>query len=514
MNVEPLTPLTSLSILKNVPLDNSYKDTITFSNVGAQYNYFISKTKYTVSNMSPVRMQNKIRVPYVADDLYDCNYIMFRNANFSNKNFYAFITGIEFINTEMSLISFEIDVLQTWMFDYTLKPCFIEREHTNDDTIGSNIESEPVSISDYVSISNSISGVLNRKFSVAIYYLKDNNGLTAGVFEGKNYSGLQKSVIPIDFDDLPGTRRIVNAMIENAMNTGQTLGNDPDNIVSIQIVPENFCGNNSTLTGNSEMGYHTTWNIPRPVSVDGYIPKNNKLFTYPFSFLTVYTGENSNDYKWELFSNDNIYFKIVGNNSTKPEVICYPLVYKGISENINERLTIGNFPVCTWSSDMFKAWLAQSASSMGISALASGIAALAMPSPLTVGAAAMTAAKAAGDVSSHSTMSASAHNGNGGSALYTDGNIEFHYSAQSIRSEEAEKIDNFFSMYGYAVNDVKMPNVTGRQSWNYVKTRDSKIVGSIPFDDISKIRQIYDGGVTFWHGDYVGDYSRSNNIVV
>lgn len=68
-------------------------------------------------------------------------------------------------------------------------------------------------------------------------------------------------------------------------------------------------------------------------------------------------------------------------------------------------------------------------------------------------------------------------------------------------------------MFGYATNRVKIPNMNGRQSWNYVKTNDCKIVGSVPFNDISRIKEMFNNGVTFWHGDFVGDYNRSNNIV-
>ena len=513
MTLSPLTPITHLHICHNVPLDNSYKDTILFGNKAAQYTYFSGKAKYTLSNLSPIRLQNKIRIGIVADNLYDCNYLCFQNANFKNKWFYAFITGIDFINLHESHITYEIDIMQTWAFDYTLKPSFVLREHVNDDSVGKNIEAEPFDIVDYTCNYNTISGTIARQYSVAIYYLKDGDGVTAGGFEGKLYSGLRSSVIPIDFDNLSGTTAIVNAMIEDHMNTGQLVGNDPDNIVAVQIVPENFCGNNSSLNGSYEQGRYKYWNPAGINTLAGYTPKNKKLLNYPYRFVTVYTGTDSCDYKFEQFSNNSPTFKIVGNNSPNPEVICYPMNYKGISENINEKVTISNFPVCSWSSDMFKAWLAQTASGAGVAALATGIAALALPNPITIGAFAGTIAKTGADMYSHSIMSASAHNGNGGNALYTEGTLEFHYAVITITAEQAEKFDSFLNMYGYAVNKVKTPNRTGRSSWNYVQTQNCKAVGSVPFDDMARIREVYNNGVTFWHGDYVGDYNRSNTIV-
>ena len=108
--ISPIVPANTVHILRNVPLDNSYQDTLDFTSVSAQTTYFLSKVKYSNVNITPVRMQNKIRVDKTADHLYDCNYIMFNNANYEGKWFYAFITSIDFINTNMAEISFELDV--------------------------------------------------------------------------------------------------------------------------------------------------------------------------------------------------------------------------------------------------------------------------------------------------------------------------------------------------------------------------------------------------------------------
>ena len=75
------------------------------------------------------------------------------------------------------------------------------------------------------------------------------------------------------------------------------------------------------------------------------------------------------------------------------------------------------------------------------------------------------------------------------------------------------KLDKFFDMYGYATNTVKVPNMEGRESWNYVKTRGVIISGSIPVDAMDRIKAMFDNGVRFWHGDFVGQYNRSNKVV-
>ena len=135
-----IEPNTVIRILHNCPLDKTYDHTIYFSSENAQISYFQGLTKYTFTEQTYQRVQRgKARVQRKAEDLYDCNYMMFQNSSFGNKWFYAFITSVEYVNNITSEISFEIDVMQTWFFDYTLEDCFVEREHSVTDNIGDNL---------------------------------------------------------------------------------------------------------------------------------------------------------------------------------------------------------------------------------------------------------------------------------------------------------------------------------------------------------------------------------------
>lgn len=54
---------------------------------------------------------------------------MFQNKNFGTKWFYAFIRNKEYANDENTIITFEIDVFQTWQFDIEYLKSFISRSH-------------------------------------------------------------------------------------------------------------------------------------------------------------------------------------------------------------------------------------------------------------------------------------------------------------------------------------------------------------------------------------------------
>lgn len=69
-------------------------------------------------------------------------------------------------------------------------------------------------------------------------------------------------------------------------------------------------------------------------------------------------------------------------------------------------------------------------------------------------------------------------------------------------------------MFGYKINRVKIPNITGRRNWNYVKTINFNFEGDIPQMDLKIIKIIFDSGVTLWHNpSTIYNYRNSNNIV-
>ena len=85
----------------------------------------------------------------------------------------------------------------------------------------------------------------------------------------------------------------------------------------------------------------------------------------------------------------------------------------------------------------------------------------------------------------------------------------------SIKQEYARIIDRYFSCYGYKTNLVKVPNITGRRNWNYVKTQECNFTGNdVPQEDLNVIRTMFNNGVTLWHNpSTIFDYTQNNAIV-
>lgn len=122
-------PQTTFYLLRNVKLDHSYTNTMDFSNKEEQYNFFFSKKAFEVLEGTYQRKTiGVVRVPFLYDDIATCNYLMWQNANYSDKWYYAFILEIKYINPNLSEIIYDLDVIQTYMFDVEWKPSQIERD--------------------------------------------------------------------------------------------------------------------------------------------------------------------------------------------------------------------------------------------------------------------------------------------------------------------------------------------------------------------------------------------------
>ena len=89
------------------------------------------------------------------------------------------------------------------------------------------------------------------------------------------------------------------------------------------------------------------------------------------------------------------------------------------------------------------------------------------------------------------------------------------FTRYTIKSQFAQRIDKYFDMYGYLTNTLKIPNLSNRPNWNYVKTIGLNIVpsasASVPQEDLQEIKSIFDNGVTLWHKTTTFlDYSQDN----
>lgn len=131
--------VTKVHLLSNVPF-NSYKNVRMFNNTSEQITFF---SKYVEKELEEQKYQrvdsNEIKVNYNAVEIANVNYIRFQNTKYGDKWFYAFVRKIDYISKNVSRVIYELDIFQTWLFDFTFKTSYIEREHST-----RYIDSKPV----------------------------------------------------------------------------------------------------------------------------------------------------------------------------------------------------------------------------------------------------------------------------------------------------------------------------------------------------------------------------------
>lgn len=502
-----IEPNTVIRLLKNCPLDTTYEHTIYFESESAQISYFQSLTKYTLTNQSYQRVQRgKMRVAYKAEDLYDCNYLMFQNSSFGNKWFYAFIKSVEYVNNATSEIEFEIDVMQTWFFNYDLEMCFVEREHSATDNIGENLVPENLETGEYVSDDFDASGVLGHKSIVVASTFDGEYNNISGAYYCGLFSGLYYNVFPNTTDGAIACANFISG-----------AGRKTDGIVSVFLMPTSMVG--GILDSAKTYEIVKTKNL---TSIGNYTNiKNKKLLTYPYNFLYVTNLQGNHAvYPYEYFSGNECTFTISGDMSCNPQVIIAPKNYKGVAVNYDEKMVLSGFPQLSFNTDSFKAWLAQNGASLGVNAFSTAIqtagiattvgASVAAATPIGAG---IAIAGVVAPVIQHSFMPRQAHGGAGAQTLAAMGLLDFAFMHKHITPEFARIIDDYFTKHGYATHRVKIPNRNVRPYWTYTKTIGCEITGSIPCDDARKICDIYDRGITFWKsGANIGNYNLDNSV--
>lgn len=500
-----IQPDTFIRLIKNCPLDNTYRHTLYFDSEASQVQYFKNTLQGIPFNKQSYQRfaSGVIHVQEKAENLYDCNYLMFQNSAFGNKYFYAFITEVEYVNNVSSKVYYEIDVLQTWYFNYELGVSFVEREHSVTDIIGENLVPENLELGEYVSSSDGrFTEVQQLSIVVASTMKIDDEGelnLRPGEMYGRVYSGLYFSVFHADSAGVEELKKFIR--LDGLLPGGSS-------IVSIFMMPTAFV--TDTLLPKSYFK-----SIAKRYGQFGtFTPNNNKLYTYPYNFLYVTNMQGNNAaYPYEFFGEIECTFMLVGDTSCNPGVILIPRAYKGLTSNYDESMTLTGFPQCAYTDDAFAAYLSQIASAANVSTLAhnvmQNIAGTLSPVTTAIGVAGVLA-RSVGTLLSPRQSKGVSNN----ATLVAAEALTFEYMNKRITEEFARIIDGYFDVYGYACHKVKKPNISSRPHWNYTKTINCNIIGAIPASDMSKIKHIFDSGITFWkNGSEVGNYSLDNTPV-
>lgn len=542
-----IVPNSDIILLKS-PLKLDKYNEITFPNKASQYAYFNGLPKLVYDDCTYQRKDGVIRYAtngnLTFEDLLEYNYCMYRNTNYDSKWFYAFVTDVTYINDGMTEVKIDTDAFQTWQFDLEYKNSFIEREHVSDDTIGAHTLPEQLETGEFVCNGIGNLWTQGKNCWVAAMVTVIPEGLEVNSFHVR-YGGVFSGGCILVFLDWLSACNFTRAY---------DLVDKAEAITSIFMIPKSLCGNitreDFTLC-EMKKGVQTIQfmaavppytdqetllsnvSVTSPSTLNGYTPRNNKLFTYPYNYFYVSNTVGTDaEFHYEDFVNNSPSFKTVGTLTIGASIRCVPINYKKLSDtntsynHFNCGISGAKYPVCSWTNDSFTNWLTEQSvnNTMAIMGGAAGIVggtALALSGVGTVAGVGLVGGGIASivqtlkDIHQHSLIPPQTKgNTNTGDVAFASGSFEFPYYKMSLRYEYAKVIDDYFTMYGYKVNSLKTPNIHKRSNWDYIKTIDVNLEGNIPEKDLDTIRGLFNEGCTFWHTTtHYLDYSQTNSII-
>lgn len=511
-------------ISKGIKLDRNYDNVLSY-NPNEMLELMMSDKHMVASanDYSFIRKTGRISTGFSYSQCLRSNYIAFQNIDYSNKWFFAWIDTIEYKSEKCTEIAYTIDVWSTFFTDITLTSTMVLREHTLDDSIGSNIMPENVNIGAYKTIATYNAGVSSGRYGIGFLvsdyptgdapldYIANMqggvfNGMSGGFYRGEN----DDATLDLAVD-------LINTYNSNSRENA---------IQAIYAVPSIFFETSQEMINNGIYTRDYSFNLPVDNPIFNTI-KNKKLLTYPYTMLEVSDNNgNTLQFAFEYFENNIATFTLKGRRSPLVELCLYPDSYKGDNKSYDNQMFMSAFPTCAYATDYFKSWYnnnyqqienglitsTMSATVGAVTSIASGnIAGVATSAISLIG-----KVMDAGTAINKATIQPNQIKG-----AYSSGNInlceankkDFTFRIKTLMQADLVRIDNYFTMFGYAVNKLKLPNLSGRKNYNYIQIAGNIGYGDVPSYYMETINNACNKGVTIWHNhEYLGEYAIDNSI--
>lgn len=219
-----------------------------------------------------------------------------------------------------------------------------------------------------------------------------------------------------------------------------------------------------------------------------------------------------------------------------------PVNFKGQESADDEAIPLAKYPTCGWSTDSYINWLTQNAINLPTQILGSFLgtgqnlvsSATPQKQPTTilgqqqqtysnisntvgqVGSIVTNVASSIGQFYTAQLMPNIECAQNSGDVNFAAERNTFTIRQMRCRKEYLQIIDDYFTRFGYKINRVKVPNITGRQNFNFIEIGSEDVVGygTVPAVYMDNINNACRKGVTIWHNhSNLGNFNVSNNIV-
>lgn len=534
-----------------VPWNNDLKNVQSYSNRAEQISAIQGLLTHKYEHINIIRRDSDLILKGVNEDLTQCNYLMYQNADISNKWYFAFIDNLQYNSLNSVIISHTIDVWQTYQFDITYYKNLILRAHVakSADTVGSWLAPEPISVAPEFERKHNVFNDLSWTpqyvlHSTSVYnpntkkYEYKGNGTGAslsaeyGIFVDndedvqtvvKNYGKLSAAEALKSNDDDKYSNWISDLLtgqtIDKAVKLISTtsisqLQDHRNELIGLYAIPAwVHDGANKYATNNIKKKSVTT-TLPTTTLACGYAPRNKKMLS---SLCKAYLFYNENGFKLplkpELFTSDTPVFTVKATELSTNGFLLqidsyadYTAKTNKISYNCENRL---GYDANTGLDKVLNTLT----SAVGVVNAVGSVASQAFAG--NVGGAVQ---GASGAVQQSINMIDAL--GQRGVNIGTSGDIMSItekrampvFADVSPTEAQCRYIDDYLDVYGYSINEIGKIStyMKTRTNWNYIQVANCNIKVSAPNDDFNKLKQMFESGVTIWHKNF-GDYDQNNN---
>ena len=357
----------------NINVTNQYDGFATDDTLTIEQKKLLQKeyfNKHIVANYvkcNYVPRTSTIKIRNYVEDIRNANYLSYTNEyNGQSHTYYCFILQKKYIAKNTTELTIAIDTFQTYYFEMSLEQCFIEREHVQSDELGEHTVPENLELGEYLIAKQTIIDEYNDICYIMAVSDTEKESFSGNIY-GKVYHGFTLYYYNSgDYTQL-GTK------IKSICDSGKA-----DSIAFIFTCPKKIIidQQSSIKSGDELNNANFSSHIKDTRIIDcrsvafqsknnrnvTYTPHNNKLNTYPYSFITVKNSSGEvvtlkreyfyNELETELFDIDCVL-------SQQPTIAITPRMYKGEYKCYDNSIELHGYPLCSWNNDTFGNWLAQ-----------------------------------------------------------------------------------------------------------------------------------------------------------
>lgn len=546
----PTIPNTTLYV-GVVPWNNDLKNVQSYNSRAEQISAIQGLLTHKYEHVNIIRRDSDLILKGINENLTQCNYLMYQNADISNKWYFAFIDNVQYNSLNSVIISHTIDVWQTYQFDITYYKNLILRSHVakSADTVGRWLAPEPISVApeferkhnvfndllwtpQYVLHSTSVFNNSTKKYE----YKGNGTGATLsaeyGIFVDddadvqnvvKNYGKMSPAEALKSNDDDEYSNWISDLLtgqtIDKAIKLISTtsisqLQDHRNELIGLYAIPKWVHDGTNKYATNSIKKKDVNLTLPASTLACGYAPRNKKMLT---SLCKAYLFYNENGFKLplkpELFTSETPTFTVKSTELSTNGFLLqvgnyadYTAKTNKISYNCENRL---GYDANTGLDKVLNTLT----SVVGVVNAVGSVASQAYAGNIG-GAVQGTVGAVQQSINMIDALGQRGVNtgASGDIMTITEKRAMPIFADVSPTEAQCRYIDDYLDVYGYALNEIgKISSyMKNRSNWNYIQVANCNIKVSAPNDDFNRLKQMFENGVTIWHKNF-GDYDQANN---